>query len=107
MRLHARGPRPSHRPARGARIVLALLILALFPVLVSGRATRAAGPTVLVGDQQVETQTDENSAGMAEAFRFTAIAGGAVDSLNVYLDASSAATQVVVGLYDANNSNPG
>jgi hypothetical protein len=102
------GPQwPRRRTARSARVVFAIFALAVFPVLVSGVETRAAGSTVLVGDQQLEAQTDENPAGMAEAFKFTATAGGTVDSLAVYLDASNTASQVVVGLYDANNANPG
>jgi hypothetical protein len=62
-------------------------------------ATPTAGPQVLLGSQAIEGQTDYNAAGMAEAFQFTALAGGIVTTLVVYIDPSSTATQVVVGIY--------
>ena len=48
--------------------------------------------------------SDFNSAGLAEAFRFVATASGTGTVVNVYLDASSQATQVIVGLYGDNGA---
>ena len=61
-------------------------------------------PTMLVGDQVVETTVDSNAAGQAEAFLYTATASGSANRLYVYLDPSSTATKVVLGLY-ANAAN--
>ena len=54
---------------------------------------------VLVGAQQVQPSVDSNPAGVAEAFRFTAVGTGPAGTLSVYLDSTSAATSVTVGLY--------
>jgi hypothetical protein len=65
-------------------------------------------PLVLLGDQVVEGQTDYNPAGMAEAFQYTASAGGRVDKLWLYLDPSNTATSLVLGLYaDSGANSPG
>jgi hypothetical protein len=69
-------------------------------------ATPASG-SVLVGDQTVEGNQDSNSAGMAEAFQYTAALSGTANQLFVYLDSGSTAAQVVVGLYaNGSGSNP-
>jgi hypothetical protein len=60
---------------------------------------------MLVGVQTIGGNQDSNSAGMAEAFQYTAAASGSVAKLSVYIDSSSTATQVVVGLYTNNASN--
>jgi len=64
-------------------------------------------PTVLIGDQAIETQIDSNPLGRAEAFQATASASGTLGSLTVYLDASSAATGITLGLYANGNGHPG
>jgi hypothetical protein len=56
-------------------------------------------PTTLIGDATIEGTRDNNPAGLAEAFQFTASASGAMNQLSVYIDTSSTATQVIVGLY--------
>jgi hypothetical protein len=63
--------------------------------------------TVLLGDQQVEATTDYNNAGTAEAFRALAGASGSLTRLSVYLDSSSTATQVIVGVYSDAGGDPG
>ena len=64
--------------------------------------------TTLVGTTTVETNIDFNSAGMAEAFRTTSLAAGPLTALRVYLDNTSAATRVVVGIYaNATTNRPG
>jgi hypothetical protein len=81
----------------------------------TGTATRTVtatptgtAPAVLVGDQAIEAQVDSNPAGVAEAFQYTAGASGTVGQLAIYLDASSAASSVVVGLYaNSASDSPG
>jgi hypothetical protein len=65
-----------------------------------------SGPAVL-GDQQVETTVDDNTAGSTEAFPFTSIATGKASVAHVYLDALSRATHLMVGLYSYKNGKPG
>ena len=64
-------------------------------------------PTVLIGDQAIETQLDSNPLGRAEAFQATASASGTLGSLTVYLDSSSTATGIAVGLYANGSGHPG
>jgi phosphoribosylformylglycinamidine (FGAM) synthase PurS component len=71
---------------------------------VSGSATPGA---TLVGDQVVRTGKDENPAGQAEAFSATAVASGTLTSLTVFVDATSTATQLTVGLYASSGTHPG
>jgi outer membrane protein assembly factor BamB len=63
--------------------------------------------TVLFGDQAIESQRDSNTAGKAEAFQTTAAATGAFSSMLVYVDASSTATKIYLGLYADNSGHPG
>jgi outer membrane protein assembly factor BamB len=63
--------------------------------------------TVLFGDQTIESQRDSNTAGRAEAFQTTATATGTFSSMLVYVDASSTATKIYLGLYADNNGHPG
>jgi hypothetical protein len=75
---------------------------------VSGDAsftTASNAPVVLVGDKNIEAQQDYNPAGVAEAFQYTATASGTASKLYLYLDASSTATKVVVGVYTNTASN--
>ena len=60
----------------------------------------------LLGDSGVQPATDTDDAGLAEAFRMTAVSTGTVNTLDVYVDSSSKATQVVVGLYSNANGGP-
>ncbi|SER95963.1 FG-GAP repeat-containing protein [Pedococcus cremeus] len=63
---------------------------------------------ILVGSQQVQPAADSNPAGMAEAFRYTAVGTGAAGKVSVYLDSTSAATSVTVGLYtNTSSGDPG
>jgi hypothetical protein len=58
--------------------------------------------TVLVGNGATEANIDSNPAGTAEAFKTTAALSGSVTRLRVFVDASSTAGSVVVGLYSNN-----
>ncbi len=72
--------------------------------------TLTVGPVtrvVLFGDQLAESQRDSNALGVAEAFQTTASASGTLSSLLVYLDTTSTATRVYLGLYADNAGHPG
>jgi hypothetical protein len=80
------------------------------PATVTVTLTVAPAPPssqLLVGDTATESQVDTNPNGMAEAFQTTAVASGTLGTLSVYLDPSSTATTVAVGLYSDSGGNPG
>jgi hypothetical protein len=79
------------------------------PASVTVTVANTAPPTLtfLVGDQAVEPKVDGNTGGSAEAFSATAVTTGAVTRLSLYVDASSTATSVAVGLYTDNGGHPG
>jgi hypothetical protein len=54
---------------------------------------------LLIGERNVESQVDSIVVGTAEAFQAVAINSGTLGSLAIYLDASSAATQLFLGIY--------
>jgi hypothetical protein len=55
--------------------------------------------TLLIGEQNVESQVNNVAVGQAQAFQVIAINSGTVGSLSIYLDASSASTQLFLGIY--------
>jgi hypothetical protein len=59
---------------------------------------------LLVGNNTIQTSSDNDKAGTAEAFLYTASAGGTATTLNLYVDSGSSATKVVVGIYSHNAS---
>jgi hypothetical protein len=63
--------------------------------------------TVLLGDQAVEPKIDGNAGGSAEAFSTVATTTGSVKQLTFYVDSTSAASSVIVGLYTDNGGHPG
>jgi hypothetical protein len=63
-------------------------------------------PTLL-GDANVENGVDYDPAGTAEAFLMRVNRSGQMSHLNLYLDASSTARQVVVGVYSDDDGHPG
>ncbi len=66
----------------------------------SGSNTSAkAAITLLIGEQNVESQVDFDLVGQAEAFQATASNSGTISSLSIYLDASSASTRLFLGIY--------
>jgi outer membrane protein assembly factor BamB len=64
-------------------------------------------PAVLLGTQTIQPNSDTNTLGQAEAFQTTAAGCGNVGSISLYLDTTSNAAKVVVGLYADNNGHPG
>jgi hypothetical protein len=63
--------------------------------------------TVFFGDQAIESQSDTNNIGTAEAFQTTANVTGTFTTIGLYLDSTSTITNVVVGLYTDSNGHPG
>ena len=69
--------------------------------------TAPTSSTVLLGDANVEGQTDSSLAlGQAEAFQTTASANGSVQTLAVYLDPASTVGQLVAGVYADSGGHP-
>jgi hypothetical protein len=64
------------------------------------------GP-VIGGDQTVETQTDFNPSGLAEAFPVTPASSGKVGAIRIFVDANSTATQLFAGIYADAAGHPG
>jgi hypothetical protein len=73
------------------------------PVTASG----GTAPVLLVGNATVASLADNDSAGLAEAFRFTASAAGSAQDAWIYVDSGSTATGVNLGLYADNGGQPG
>ena len=63
---------------------ISFVVVALFLTTLQLTAVPVAeGDVVLLGDQTVESNVDNNSAGSAEAFSYTAIAGGTANRLYI------------------------
>ena len=82
----------------------AILLAALLSVCLC--ATGLSAQNVLVGDQTIESNIDSNSTGLAEAFPATATASAQVGSINFFVDESSTATKIYVGIYRTRAGNP-
>ena len=63
-------------------------------------------PQLLLGDIDIESSVDKNPGGTQEAFPVRALSTGQVASLSVFLDKSSSATTVWVGMYSNYNGHP-
>jgi hypothetical protein len=59
----------------------------------------AKSSTVLVGSSALQAKGDTDSAGLAEAFEYTAATTGTVHSLDLYVNAGNTAPLIDVGLY--------
>ncbi len=70
-------------------------------------ASSLIAQTVLAGNQTIGSNLDSTAAGLAEAFPVTATASGQVTSINFFLDESSTATKIYVGIYNNSGANPG
>jgi hypothetical protein len=71
----------------------------------SGGGGGGGGP--LLGNTAIEQQHDFVATGRAEAFQVTAGAAGTLASLSVYVDTSTTASKIVVGLYSDAAGHPG
>jgi hypothetical protein len=63
--------------------------------------------TLLVGNTVVEGLADGITTGQSEAWPFTAVASGTANSALLYLDSTSSAQGVLVGLYSNSSGAPG
>lgn len=71
-------------------------------------AVSVSNPTQFVmGDQNLEPWVDTRAQGTAEAFQTVPAKSNAVTTVQVYLDASSTATELVAGIYKDNYGHPG
>ena len=61
---------------------------------------------VLLGDQNIESTLDSNAAGRAQAFATTASSSGVLNSLSLYVDSASTASQITLGLYNDAGGHP-
>ena len=84
--------------------ILCVLCLSLAAAL-AGSAT--ANAAVLIGDQNIESTLDSNSAGSAEAFPFSQATGGTASSISVYVDSQNTARTLTAGLYSNSSGHPG
>jgi len=75
----------------------------LKPTFGSDTSANAAS-TLLFGEQTVESQADSVAVGQAAAFQVVAINSGTVGALSIYLDASSASRQLVLGIYSGSGA---
>jgi len=64
-------------------------------------------PQYVIGDKALEPSVDYSPQGTAEAFQAVPQKTGVVTTVQVYLDSSSTATQLVAGVYKDNNGHPG
>jgi hypothetical protein len=64
------------------------------------------GPPLL-GNADIESTVDSDSAGTAEAFVTQPSYSGQLSGLRVYVDSSSTATKMIVGVYSNRNGHPG
>jgi hypothetical protein len=66
-----------------------------------------ADPVTLLGERGLGPQVDYVPAGMAEAFQSVAESAGTIDSVSIYLDATSSGERLGVGLYADADGHPG
>ena len=64
-------------------------------------------PQLLIGTKTLAPWVDYNPQGTAEAFQMIPVKSGVVTSIQVYLDASSTATELVAGFYKDSKGHPG
>ncbi|MEQ1636189.1 MAG: LamG-like jellyroll fold domain-containing protein [Methylococcales bacterium] len=81
---------------------------------VAGSTTNVSTPTsasnltqIVIGNTTIEPLVDHNPQGSAEAFQTVSQNSGVITTLQVYLDTSSTATELVAGIYKDNNGHPG
>ena len=68
-------------------------------------ATQGSG-TMLLGDRSIESMVNGLPSGMAESYQMTAATSGTLNSLSAYVDASTSATNLLVGMYSDSNGHP-
>ena len=66
----------------------------------------SGGSAVLLGDQNIEANSDSHMPGRAQAFQVTAGASGTLSAMSLYVDPLSTASQATMGLYSDNGGQP-
>jgi hypothetical protein len=99
---------PSRRPVqpRISRLAGLSAVAGVYLITLALGGLPAIASAQLLGDSNVQPAIDTDDAGLAEAFQVNASSTGTVNTLNVYVDSSSKATQVAVGLYSNVNGGP-
>ena len=64
-------------------------------------------PATLVGNSTVESGSDANPSGSAQAWSFTASASGTAGAISFYVDTGNTAPALTLGLYSDSNGSPG
>ena len=82
------------------------LVLCVIILFVLSTSALAQTQQPLVGTQTIQASLDGDNSEMAEAFPVTATSSGQISSLSLYLDRSSTATTVWVGLYSSYAGHP-
>ncbi len=70
------------------------------------QAPLASGTSLLLGEKSVMSTLDENAAGTAEAFPFTAALTGTARSISVFLDTRNTAKTLVAAVYRDSSGQP-
>lgn len=84
-----------------------LMVLLAVPIAWLAATASSASADTLIGNASVQSATDSNDDGVAEAFPFTASASGKATEASVFVDGGSTATGLVVGLYADSSGAPG
>lgn len=105
-RTGARQRRVSAALLRASKIRFIMALLAV-PIASLAATVSSASADTLIGNTSVQSGTDSNDDGVAEAFPFTASASGKATEASVFVDSDSNATGLVVGLYADSSGAPG
>ena len=82
------------------------LVLCVIVVFILSISAVAQTQQLLVGTQKIQASLDSDNSEMAEAFPVWATSSGQINSLSLYLDRSSTAATVWVGLYSSYAGHP-
>ena len=88
----------------GIKLLMRILVLLGILTLI---VQDCLADTTLVGNTNLESGADYNTAGLAEAFSYSAIATGTATKCNLYVASDNGAGTVIVGVYSNNNGHPG
>ena len=100
---------PLGRPGRLWALVLPFVIIAPAVGYLAAHALSASAPNtaVLVGSSTRAPRVEREPAGHSAAFRYVALRSGTARVVHLYLDRSSKARSVAVGLYTSVGRRPG
>jgi hypothetical protein len=95
-------------PAAYVRHLLLFLTVATVALVLGGQRGQAASSRSvrLLGIATVASARGSASSGRGEAFQFTATRGGVAHAIHVYLDRTSRASTLVLGLYTSARGHP-